>query len=224
MFISLKSVIFFKFILENVKNLFFSRLEADTVKEEIVSICFGEIKESKNTLLLQRLEEEKEEEDLLITATEILQNLILENIVEVAEQSLADSVQELKNAEQRHLAEELRNNIVDETVEDSLRVISSTAFDDYKRELETKIQLLEKRYRNKLLSRCFKSWRGYSLRARKQRQVISDFPAAPSLLTSAQQNSRLVGFSGSGVYIIHFSKVYRWMERLQVNFSDHNFN
>jgi len=66
------------------------------VKEEIVSICFGEIKESKNNLLLQRLEEEKEEEDILNTATDIMQNLILENIVEVAEQSLAESVQEYR--------------------------------------------------------------------------------------------------------------------------------
>ena len=175
------------------------------MKEEIVSICFGEIKESRNNLLLQRLEEEKEEEDMLNTATDIMQNLILENIVEVAEQSLAESVQELKNAEQRHLAEELRNKIVDETVEDSLRVISSTALDDYKRELETKIQLLEKRFRNKLLSRCFKSWRGYSLRARKQRQVISDFPAAPSLLSSSEQNTRLFGFSGSWVFNVYYT-------------------
>ena len=136
---------------------------------------------------------------MLNIASQILKELVLLNISEVAKATLEESMMERKTEEQTRLAGELRNDIVEESIVNTLHAISSTAIEEYKRELKLKLQLLEKRFRTKLLAKHFKIWRGFTLRARKQRQAISDFPAAPSLLTAQEQINSLVGFSGSGI-------------------------
>jgi len=51
--------------------------------------------------------------------------------------------------------------------------------------------------KKKLASKCFKAWRSTALKAKKQREAISDFPVSASQLSAEQQNHRLVGFKGS---------------------------
>ena len=149
------------------------------------------MRETRNAILLERLEEERHIEVRQTAINQIVEDMAVDNITEVAEETFKSAQKEKKLEALGQIAKDLGNKIIEEIVEQALLEVAEISLLEYEREQQEKVRLLENSFKLKLVSRCFKSWRIFCVRAKKQKQAISDFPVTPSLLNPVEQNRKL---------------------------------
>ena len=158
---------------------------AEQVEEEVLEelqdkVAVQALRDARNRLIAIKMEEEQRMEEQEEAAKEVLENLTEELVEEVVEQEM----QEVKRRRrlQKYLleAEPVLASLMLEVVQEQVQETASLALQEAEQEQEQQVELLLARKREKLLRRCFTSWRREATRSARRRQAVVSFPPGPA--------------------------------------------
>ena len=144
----------------------------EVVEEEVKKVSAEALREARNRLIQAKMEEERLKEEQQTACEEVVTNMVVEIIQEVAVEEI-EVVMKRKELH-RHLAmaECVMENIMESALEMLVSDTATEILNSLEEERELKIKSQVERLSRRRLLRSFKEWRRLASRGSRQRNAV----------------------------------------------------